>query len=311
MTVLNRKGSAFRQFQQNPDMAAFRLMWDAHEKMPQVIQDLFGKMRQQLYEETQAILEEQIRSFGAEGLDRLKQALRDVASNMKKGDPGYTPVEGIDYFTESEKESFIASVGRGIRIPDPIPGKDADEDKIVENVLASMPKYDIGKVAKEAAAIAVTLIPEQEKEEIDIVKEISSLPNDSIELGMIKGLTEQLENIKQVVHKVASRKMQQVGGGDVVTAGAGVTITRTPGGKRQIAASGSAVTIYQDTVSGTVDGANVTFTVPNAISAAIMLILGNSSYQLTTDYTVSGTTITFLTAPDASLSGQPFFLVHT
>lgn len=68
---------------------------------------------------------------------------------------------------------------------------------------------------------------------------------------------------------------------------------------------------YTDTVSGTIDGANKTFTVANTISTALVLQLANSAYQPTVDFTTSGTTITMIVAPDASLSGQPFWLVHT
>lgn len=73
----------------------------------------------------------------------------------------------------------------------------------------------------------------------------------------------------------------------------------------------SGVSIFNDTVSGTINSSNVTFTVPNTIAAAISLYLANSIYQAGVDYTFTGTTITMTVAPDASLSGQPFFLVHT
>lgn len=73
----------------------------------------------------------------------------------------------------------------------------------------------------------------------------------------------------------------------------------------------SGATFYADTVSGTINGSNVTFTVANTISAALVLFLGGIPYQPTVDFTVSGTTITMTVAPDATLSGQPFWLLHT
>lgn len=75
--------------------------------------------------------------------------------------------------------------------------------------------------------------------------------------------------------------------------------------------SGGAVTIYNDTVSGTINGSNRVFTVPHTIVFPIALFLANSVYQSGVDYTVSGVTITMTTAPDSSLSGQPFFLAHS
>lgn len=68
---------------------------------------------------------------------------------------------------------------------------------------------------------------------------------------------------------------------------------------------------YAETVTGTINSSNKTFTVSTTIAKGLLLVLGNSSYQETVDYTTSGTTITMVTAPDSSLSGQPFWLLHT
>lgn len=74
----------------------------------------------------------------------------------------------------------------------------------------------------------------------------------------------------------------------------------------------ASVTIYNDTVSGTIDGANKTFTVTNTIASngAIALFLAGIPYQATVDYTYSGTTITMVVAPDVTISGQPFWFAH-
>lgn len=70
-------------------------------------------------------------------------------------------------------------------------------------------------------------------------------------------------------------------------------------------------TFYTDTLSGTIDGANKTFTVANTITSALALYIANSVYQPVVDFTTSGTTITMVVAPDVSLSGQPAWLLHT
>lgn len=74
---------------------------------------------------------------------------------------------------------------------------------------------------------------------------------------------------------------------------------------------GGGSTIYNDTVSGTIDGVNTVFTVPSSITYCIALFLSGSPYQEGVDYTFSGTTITMTIAPDATLSGLPFWLAHT
>lgn len=59
------------------------------------------------------------------------------------------------------------------------------------------------------------------------------------------------------------------------------------------------------TVTGTIDGANVTFTLAVSPASDILLFLARQLQVKTTDYSVSGATITYVAPPDASLSGQP------
>lgn len=75
---------------------------------------------------------------------------------------------------------------------------------------------------------------------------------------------------------------------------------------------GGSTIVYNDTVTGAINGTNRVFTVPNAINYPVTLFLANSSYQSGVDYTVTGANqITYTTAPDSSLSGQPHWLAHT
>ena len=101
---------------------------------------------------------------------------------------------------------------------------------------------------------------------------------------------------------------------DVNVAGATVGQVLTWNGVYWYAANGGgggSTTIYTDTVSGTIDGVNTTFTVSHSITSAIVLVLANSNYQPGVDFTTSGTTITMMVAPDSSLSGQSFWCSHT
>jgi hypothetical protein len=63
------------------------------------------------------------------------------------------------------------------------------------------------------------------------------------------------------------------------------------------------------TVNGTIDGSNVTFTLNGAITPfdanSMHLRLARQEQEQGIDYTLSGTTITYITPPPASLSGQP------
>lgn len=73
------------------------------------------------------------------------------------------------------------------------------------------------------------------------------------------------------------------------------------------AASGGVGTYY--TVSGTIDGSNVTFTIATAVMSDPLLFLARQPQMLNTDFTyVAGggiTTFTYVVPPDASLNGQP------
>jgi len=72
--------------------------------------------------------------------------------------------------------------------------------------------------------------------------------------------------------------------------------------------SGSYGTWYN--VTGTIDGANRTFTIPISPTGQGILFLARQPQMPNMgatiwDYSLSGNTITYTTAPDASLSGQP------
>lgn len=62
-------------------------------------------------------------------------------------------------------------------------------------------------------------------------------------------------------------------------------------------------------VDGTIDGVNTTFTLHGGITPfdlnSMNLSLGRQPQLQGIDYTLSGTTISYITPPDASLSGQP------
>lgn len=69
-------------------------------------------------------------------------------------------------------------------------------------------------------------------------------------------------------------------------------------------------------VTGTIDGSNVTFSIATAVKSDFLLVLARQPQMQdvgadTWDYSysagVSSTTITYHTAPDASLSGQPHY----
>lgn len=75
--------------------------------------------------------------------------------------------------------------------------------------------------------------------------------------------------------------------------------------------SGSGTTVYTETPVGTIDGVNVTFTVAHTINTVYSFAINGMYIHPTTDYTATGTTITFTSAPPADLSGKAFTIVYS
>lgn len=234
--------------------------------------------------------------------------------NLPEGKKGDTPI--IDY------NKIIKAVAPMVqKAAEPIP---VDESAIVERVLRRVPKTEqkaptVTVNEDKIAAKVLKLIPKTAPvaPEIDHDKLAELVVSKIKEKKILKtehiaGLDAGLKVMSnQVAGKVYGKDTWARGGGDTVVAGTNITFSRDANGNKVINTPGGAGTIYNDAVTGTINSINKTFTVPNTISTAIILILANSSYQAGVDYTVSGTTITMTTAPDISLSGQPFFLVHT
>ncbi len=90
----------------------------------------------------------------------------------------------------------------------------------------------------------------------------------------------------------------------------GATVTHNPDGTTTVAVTGGAGnTFYTETPSGLINGSNKVYTVLHSITSVLNFSI-NGSYIHPSDYTAVGTTITFVTALDASLAGLPFTIVY-
>jgi hypothetical protein len=69
------------------------------------------------------------------------------------------------------------------------------------------------------------------------------------------------------------------------------------------------LTCRSETPSGTINGSNATFTITTSKTFVIGIWM-NGQFIHPADYSVTGTTITFGTAPDVSYSGLPFTIVY-
>lgn len=200
-----------------------------------------------------------------------------------KGDDGYTPKKGMDYFTEAEKQALVAEVAALVRMPKdgnhgrdgtdgehgitPVRGVDymheADMQYMLKRIKPLLPAK-----AKDGVSPSIDEIVAATKKEFPLVP-----TQDELVVNLLKHPT-----LRLLMH----------GGGG----------------------SGSSTTIYTQTPVGAVDGANKTYTVTNTITTVISLII-NGMYVHPAEYTVSGAGFTMGTAFDPSLSGTGFTIVYT
>ena len=237
----------------------------------------------------------------AEAKDPSLRAMRFMAETMgkidvvkgkqgEKGDIGHTPIKGYDYFTDEEINSIISYIQsnvkngvngkngiNGINGYSPVRGKDY------------WTKEDISKIRKDIEK----LIPKIQKESpVDIQEIIKELKKQPIEAKNIEGLPD----VKELSHLVKFLKAGGFrGGGDTVVAGTNVTITTNANGQKVITSSGGGgggTSISN--ASGTVDGANTTFTVS---STPNYILCDGSTYFENYGYTLSGLAVTMAFAP--------------
>lgn len=126
-----------------------------------------------------------------------------------------------------------------------------------------------------------------------------------LETKHVSGLDQTISILRNFV---ATNKSVR-GGGDTVVAGSGITITRNANGQSIISSTGS-TTIYTETPVGLVNGINTSYTVLHTINSIYSFSI-NGAFIHPADYTAVGTTITFSTPLDASLSGLPFTIVYS
>lgn len=237
-------------------------------------------------------------------LQELDAAIARVTtlSQGKKGEPGKTP--RVDY-------NVLATVLKK-HLKTPEDGKDAvvDYEKIISGVVARMPKPKVNTPAVDHGYIIEEVSKKVKAPEIDpmsIIDMIMKLPKG-------KGLaTKHIDGLEQTMQAYKNQLGRGYlhGGGDTIRAGTGISIGVNTDGTKTINSTGG-TTIYSDTLIGTINGSNKVFTVANIITSALALYLANSIYQPVVDFTVTDSQqITFVTAPDSSLSGQPFWLSHT
>ena len=235
------------------------------------------------------------RAVAQQDLKKNKSAIDQYFSmllDQAKGEPGYTPIKGKDYFTPAEitqlKKDILAL------IPKPKDGKDVDYDlvlshiaqevenavaKAVKEAIAKIPPPPIPKDGKDAKVdipaivdALIKVIPKIETNKVDylgikdyIDKEVAKVRT-ATPVIMRNGGTNSLRQLTDVVLDGLTTDSR---GNYILTAGAGVNV---------------------ETPSGTIDGVNTAFTVANEPKYVVVNTL---TYFSGGGYTYASGTITF------------------
>lgn len=230
--------------------------------------------------------------------DRGLQGLKGLRG--EKGDKGEKGIQGIP-----GKEGKNGKDGKeGVDGKDGLPGTNGVDG------LPGLP----GKEGENASP-----------DEPDVLVEKINTSKKLIDAHKVKGLRDMIDTVDQI-GKNPQGKLENVGGANpLIMLSNGVRVSDfitelnfstniTPvydgNGRVTLTASGSGGTTYSETPSGTVNGVNVTFTTTHTITTVLNFAINGMYLHPTADYSTSGTTITFVSAPAADLSGKAFTIVY-
>lgn len=245
--------------------------------------------------EIETKLEKLIESFDREPpveqkVEKVAMKIAAKFATLEKGDDGYTPQPDKDYPSYDTIEKFIK---------ESIPKKGVDYltnddiDEIAKKIVSLIPqeKFDPAPLKAEILAELETFKEEiknelnKPKEEINFEVELPKYGlairdglellsgDDRLKIEAIKDLREELDKLKS---------------------GAG----RMFGGGFNLMAMNIHI-IDDETPSGTINGVNKVFTLAHSPDpvGSVKVFLNGARQRVTEDYTISGNTITFTTAP--------------
>lgn len=128
------------------------------------------------------------------GLDVLQKKMV-LLDKIEKGKDGYTPIKDKDYFDEKDADEIkiIRNVLSKIRIPKD--GKDADEEAIFKKLLSKIPEPKNGEPGKDGSPDK----PEQIADKLNTLEE-------KVEMNVIKGLKNYFDNFNKKLQGIKSSK---------------------------------------------------------------------------------------------------------
>lgn len=240
--------------------------------------------------------------------EMLKGEKGEIGETGPKGDRGDQGLPGIS-----------------VKGPPGPPGKDGETQNVdkVANLVQS--RINLDKLAEKATKL-IPLPKDGKDGSPDSPDQVVDKVNESkkkIDAERVRGLPEAMHQLEQIGSNPLGKEAG--GGGNVVrflsngveisayvkeiNFSTNITPTYAGDGRITLTASGGGGTTYTETPTGTIDGANVTFTTANTITTVINFAL-NGQFIHPSEYSTAGSTITFVTAPAAGMSGLPFTVIY-
>lgn len=198
----------------------------------------------------------------------------DKGEDGLNGEDGYSPIKGKDYDDGQPGEPGYT----------PIKGKDYFTSEEIREFKKEVTPIK-GKDYKDGEPGEVPKLEDLIDQVIDKIKKLKG--NDRLDISNLRNG----ENLAYLLSK--PKKNDKIDFNDMRWHGSGLT------------ASG----IYTQTPVGLVNGINTVYTVDHEINNVIGFAI-NGQYIHPSEYSFSGTTITFFTPIDASLAGTPFSITY-
>lgn len=270
----------------NPGLEVFKMLEEFEQKSEKLLEKLEKEARLSL---KQAISEE-IERFRSQASDLVEKAVQEQIfkgiSQIKgeQGDPGYAPQKGKDYWTKQEIDEVVSRIQSLIRIPqDGKPGKNgvtpiAGTDyptttqirTIVKKMIPVIPTPKDGKTPQKGIDYFTP------KEISQIVKEVK--------LGFPK-VEIRAEDIRD--------KLQSLKGNERLDASAIKNLSALMGAAKRVLHRGG-LALEWESLTLSADGSSGTLTYTPYTSSTVMIFYNGSLMTVTTNYTLSGRTVTFL-----------------
>lgn len=200
--------------------------------------------------------------------------------------------------------------------PSTVPGPKGDRGEKGDSVVGPQgvvgPKGEQGDQGPAGSADT----PEQVRDKLETLED-----EERLDISAIKGFQKTIEDLKSSGKRVTfggTRPLVIQNSGVIVDKntrvinflGAGInSVVRTASGVVNVTISGGGGTTYSETPSGLINGSNTSYTTAHTITTVLNFAI-NGQYIHPGEYSVAGTTITFVTALDASLSGTSFTITY-